>query len=587
MLRLTLICLRVRFTMAANRLINPFNESVAGQALNPGIYGNYGLKVVFAVLGAVWVGLKRAFLHFLYVASLALLGMWLADVAAQGGYLAFFETAGGPGATDAIGQLFSFVEGAIERGRFPHYVIFVWLIFGFAGGFAGTAVTKELHNADDDIIINYFRADPAQYAKSRILVGLAGNTALNLPYLLALCALAGIPPWGALTASLAFAASRLFWEAVHLMTYRRTGSYIDLPPLAYFLEGAVFAAALVVPVYAPMPDWNALLTSPVTMVVSALLALSAWMYIGRYALYADFWNYKIRSVGVFMGKLKKAWKGSDTLLDFDDAKKWHEALDAQNLRPGGYEGKTGPAYLNAIFFDRHGAFFRKKLLTRCIAIFAPLAFCAAASLSVFFTTGRFGVIDDDNAPFGLGSWEAALAFAPLLFCAFFAASMGRTVTASVFANCDVHMLHYPYYRAKKNIFASFLSRFAATLRYNLAIAAAMSLSAIASMWFLYGHIDFVCARVLSALIFCLGVFFAFSDLFLYYVIQPYDSAQNTKSTIYKIIDGVIATFAVCTVGLRMDLADYSVFMFVVTALYLSIGVLLLLCFAPKRFRLRK
>ena len=127
----------------------------------------------------------------------------------------------------------------------------------------------------------------------------------------------------------------------------------------------------------------------------------------------------------------------------------------------------------------------------------------------------------------------------------------------------------------------------AILKYNLIITTLMAISVLGAMALIYGYMDFTYAAVFFALLTSLGVFFAFNDLFLYYIIQPYDSAGASKSTPYTIINWVIYMIAFMNLmhG-RMGIIPYTIVIVAVTALYVGIGTVLLLKFAPKRFRLR-
>jgi hypothetical protein len=175
---------------------------------------------------------------------------------------------------------------------------------------------------------------------------------------------------------------------------------------------------------------------------------------------------------------------------------------------------------------------------------------------------------------------------PIFFFIIYIASMGRVVTASAFSNCDIQMLHYPYYRIGKTILASFRSRFSVILRYNFIVSSVISFSVLATVTIIFGEMDLMRAGVFFVLLTFIGVFFAFNDLFLYYVIQPYDSAGKSKSIIYSIINFVIYFIAYMNLQMRFELITYSIIIIAATFLYLGIGTALLLSLAPKKFKLR-
>jgi hypothetical protein len=369
-----------------------------------------------------------------------------------------------------------------------------------------------------------------------------------------------------------YAAFRLFGEALNLLMYRYTKKHFGNSPFIY-ASVLIFAAALYFPVYYKLPGWNTILTNPFIITASAIAAVSAWIYINRYDIYAPFWRDRIQNNRKLEIQLRENMTFSGEKADFNESQKWNKGLDTQNINSDKYKNKTGFAYLNAVFFDRHGKFFRNKILLR-IGILLALGLMIGAMLSI------------GNLSFDLDSWEDVFMYAPAFFLIICAASMGRIVTSAVFANCDVQMLHYPYYRTKKNIFASFKARFFMILRYNSVITAFIAFSVVVFMSLFFGYIDYARAGVFVFLILCMGVFFAFSDLFLYYIIQPYDSAKNNKSKTHQIIIGLIGFFAYITFKMRINLINYTIFIVALTALYLSTGIMLLLHFAPKRFKLR-
>ena len=668
MLELMLISLRVRFTVAANRLINFFK--FIKEPTKYSLYGDYFLKSVFMVFGAVFIAIKNISLRFLYAAFLVGLGMALNFVAAHGGYAEFFAAIGdSPAVSDmsdiiitssggdrygqweteningvvyrisehtvtSEGQLINYTVSIsgdslpagiktvdsdnIERTvfdadekfkiiipdsslsadawfgfgitgefqdyahlpppNFPHYILWVWFTLSFAGAIFGASTVGVVAFSGDNenIMINYLRANPALYAKSHILINLVGDILLYLPYLLIGFAIAGFPLVRVLVILLIYAAFRLFGEVINLFMYGHTGKHFGHSPYMY-LSVFVLIAALYFPVYFDLPDWELILTNPVIIIPSAIAAVLSWLYINKYNLYAPFWRDRLQ----YHQKLKSDFTLTGRKAVFIDAKKWSEDLDAEDIKSDSHKNKTGFAYLNAIFFDRHSKFFRKKIFKRIAVIFAPfivIAFLAAL--------GIIDKIDNINLPLNLASWENALAYAPSFFIIVHFASMGSVVTASLFSNCDIQMLHYTYYRAKKNIFPSFKMRFAAICRYNFIIIAAMACSALTSLRLLFGYIDYIYAGLFCALLLGMGIFFAFNDLFLYYAIQPYDSASVNKSNIYKIVEIAIFIIAVISFELRIDFIGYIILTFALIILYLLIGTILLLYFAPKKFKLR-
>jgi len=114
----------------------------------------------------------------------------------------------------------------------------------------------------------------------------------------------------------------------------------------------------------------------------------------------------------------------------------------------------------------------------------------------------------------------------------------------------------------------------------------MYFSVISTLGLVFGYLDFAFAGVFFVLLTAIGVFFAFNDLFLYYVIQPYDTAGKGKSIVYTIINYAIYAIAWFNFYARFDFYLYSGIVVLATFLYFGVGIILLLKLAPKRFKLR-
>ena len=179
-----------------------------------------------------------------------------------------------------------------------------------------------------------------------------------------------------------------------------------------------------------------------------------------------------------------------------------------------------------------------------------------------------------------------LSYAPVFFFIIYAASLGRVVTASVFSNCDIQMLHYPYYRTRENIFASFRARISKIRKFNFIITSVMSVVTFFSVSLVFGYFNFVTFIFFFLLLVTIGELFAFNDLFLYYVIQPYDSKGQGKSIIYSIINFVVYVVAWVNFTTRFDFFTYFAVVVIGTLVYMGLGLVLLLMLAPRRFKLR-
>jgi len=428
------------------------------------------------------------------------------------------------------------------------------------------------------------------YAKSRILLDRAVDVLLFLPTLLLVFWMIGIPAWGALATLIMFTSVRLIGEAFNMWMFKKVGKHCGDKPLSYFLAIPYYLTPIFIPYFFGNLDLVAFFGNPLAVIV-ALLAfvvagILALTYIKGYSLHMQLLRDKLHKYEVIFEKYQAAADGGATLAV---AKKWDKGLEIENLEVDKFKNKKGFAYLNAIFFDRHKKFFAKKMWLRVLILLVPLA--AAILLSVYSLVSS----DMSAAEIVFGGngdsvdLDALFRLTPAFFFIISIASMGRIVTLSIFSNCDIHMLHYPYYRTAETILASFKARFSATLRYNFIVTTVTFISIIGGLTLVLGYMDLMSAALFFVAITFIGAFFSFSDLFLYYIIQPYDSGGKDKSMLHKIINFVISALAwmsIQDINVDIELVQLTIFVAIIVTLYIGVGTVLLHRIAPKRFKLR-
>ena len=573
---LVLTSLSVRFTIMANRIINLFRRvPVLKKLFRTETHGNYTLKTVFTLLGVLFVANKKILMHILYMAFLAFAGGVIHQVRVFGSVAALLSA-------DAV------FEG-ITAGGVASKALMVWLFISVFGGIVSSITISPLNHHNDKIMLKYLRANPRAYAMSRILLDRTSEFFLYIPFLYIAFLLAGIPLQGGIFVALVMLTGfRLTGETLNLWMFCRYKKHFgNSKPLMYAGTAVVYTLAFVLPYYIPYSFVHFVFTSPLTLVLSVALCVLAIRYIRRYPLFGEILRDKITVNEMLYAKAEKA-----SAAELQGVQKWSKDLQTDNLKDDKFGHKTGFSYLNAIFFDRHKKFFSKKITFRCAVFLLPLAASLLFSLYMTLVTGQtagdFLIVNGHFAGANSISDVVTSLFnmAPMLLFVLSMASMSRVVTASAFSNCDIQMLHYPYYRARQTIFASFKSRFGAILKYNLIVTTTLALSLMASVFIIFGEMNFLYTAIFLVMISCAGVFFAFNDLFLYYVIQPYDSAGKSKSIVFSVVNGAIGVAIWMQLQLELTFVMYSVAVMAITAAYLIIGTILLLTLAPKRFKLR-
>ncbi|WP_156021595.1 hypothetical protein [Streptococcus ruminantium] len=230
---------------------------------------------------------------------------------------------------------------------------------------------------------------------------------------------------------------------------------------------------------------------------------------------------------------------------------------------------SGMTYLNALLFDRYHSILFKKLRFRLVLLLAILLSLEAI---IWFFKADFKIANTD--------YIAALPFA---FMIMYVASMGKAVAQMVFVNCDISMLHYPFYREPKTIIAGFNYRFTQTAKWN----ACFSGSLLLSLLILTRASLPLSSYLLTALLLTsLTALFSFHDLFIYYILQPFTKDMEVVNPVYRFLSGALYWIAYLNTKLRISSQTYILLVSLGMIAYVAIGYWLLLKKAPKTFRLK-
>ncbi|HEL1839656.1 TPA: hypothetical protein TX084_002166 [Streptococcus suis] len=230
---------------------------------------------------------------------------------------------------------------------------------------------------------------------------------------------------------------------------------------------------------------------------------------------------------------------------------------------------SGMTYLNALLFDRYRSVLAKKLHFRLGCLLAIVLFIEG----IRWFSKEDIQISNANYIEGL----------PFAFMVMYVASMGKAVAQMVFVNCDISMLHYPFYREAKTIIAGFNYRFWQTCKLNLIFASSLFLTIM-----VLGRFAFSLETILltALLLISLTALFSFHDLFIYYILQPFTKDMEVVNPVYKFLSG--ALYWVAYLNTQLDLGSHTYILLVSLAMiaYVSIGYWILLKKAPQTFRLK-
>ncbi|MFM0777765.1 hypothetical protein P7J56_08050 [Streptococcus suis] len=229
---------------------------------------------------------------------------------------------------------------------------------------------------------------------------------------------------------------------------------------------------------------------------------------------------------------------------------------------------SGMTYLNALLFDRYKKVLYKKVRGWVLSLVVILV-----ALEAF----RYYL-----EPFELTD-AVLLRCLPFSFMIMYVASSGKVVAQMVFVNCDISMLHYPFYREAKTIIAGFNYRFLQTFKLNLIFAFSLFLAIMA-----LGRFAFSLETILltALLLISLTALFSFHDLFIYYILQPFTKDMEVVNPVYKFLSG--ALYWVAYLNIKLDIGSHLYILLISIAMitYVSIGYWILLKKAPQTFRLK-
>ena len=229
---------------------------------------------------------------------------------------------------------------------------------------------------------------------------------------------------------------------------------------------------------------------------------------------------------------------------------------------------SGMTYLNALLFDRYKKILYKKVRNWVLSLVVILV----ALEALRYYLGPFELTD-----------AILLRFLPFSFMIMYIASSGKVVAQMVFVNCDISMLHYPFYREAKTIIAGFNYRFWQICKLNLIFACSLFLTIM-----VLGRFAFSMETILltALLLISLTALFSFHDLFIYYILQPFTKDMEVINPVYKFLSG--ALYWVAYLNIKLDLGSHLYILLISIAMitYVSIGYWILLKKAPQTFRLK-
>lgn len=299
----------------------------------------------------------------------------------------------------------------------------------------------------------------------------------------------------------------------------------------------------------------------VLFVVVCCTSIPAFIYLFRFANYRNVYRNLLTAENIVFDTKKFVTESSKTNFE--------KHIDTSIIF---VEGKEGYAYFHEIFVMRH-----RKILTRSAKHTALITL-------VIFLGALYGVFLSPE--FSKQINKMTLTLLPYFLFIMYMINRGQTITQAMFMNCDHSMLTYRFYRQPKAILGLFTKRLTTLIKINLLPAAIIAMGLPLLLYCSGGTDNLWNYIVLFITIICMSIFFSVHYLVLYYLLQPYNSEAETKSSMYSIVTSVTYFVAFMAIHVELPTLQFGTTMIVFTVLYVVIALFLAYRYAPKTFRLR-
>ncbi|MHA6531460.1 hypothetical protein [Paenibacillus sp. BAC0078] len=377
------------------------------------------------------------------------------------------------------------------------------------------------------------------------------------------------PLWQGMLLSLLLTLWRTVCEALHLLLFDK--QEIVLVKKTGWVWSVIGAGYLLA--FAPLYLGNSwlnmdaiLFSLPLSLAIAALGVIAA-VYIARYPGYRNAVDAvtKIDDPLLDMGRMMKEARVKEVQTKEED-------FSAEQLRADQFSGKSGYAYLNAIFFSRHKRFLIQPIERRLVII------------GVLFAAGLLMLL---TAPEKFSKLvEYLIDGLPLFVILMNFTSIGERVCKAMFYNCDLSLLRYGFYREQSAILSNFRTRLLRITGLNLIPAAAICLAV--NLLILFSGEDWGIAEALS---FCgtilgLSLFFSVHHLFMYYIFQPYSTELNVKNPFFSIVNSIVLAVGVACMRIQSTPAHFALIVLLAAAVYMLIALFLVYRYSAKTFRVK-
>lgn len=449
------------------------------------------------------------------------------------------------------------------------YALFlhIFVIISFVVAAVSNAFILE-PKRDKYICVKLMRIPADQYMHATSLLKGLTFFIYFLPALMFFAVLFEAPLWQGVWLTLLLTAWRMFGEALNLWVFDKKGIVL-VKRLAWVWSviglGYVFAYVPLYLGYAFVEE-GVWFSVPLGLVIVALGGI-AGLYLGKYPNYRNAVDAvtKIDEPLLDMGRMMKEARVAEVQTKEKDFSR-EEGSHKQ------FQGKTGYAYLNAIFFSRHRRLLIQPIQRRLVIIGALFA---AALLMMILSPDQFTRV----TTFLMGGL-------PFFILIMYYISIGERVCKAMFYNCDLSLLRYGFYRERATILEHFKIRLIKLCSLNL--IPALAICTACSLLFLFSGTEWAWsdALIFWITILCLSLFFSVHHLFMYYIFQPYSTELNVKNPFFFIVNSIVMGLCITSFAFPGGSTYFALAVLVGAMVYMAVAVTLVYKFSSRTFRVK-
>lgn len=450
----------------------------------------------------------------------------------------------------------------------PITIFFVWLfLFNLIGSCLGELFLS-LEKQEIQFIIN-FRVSKEDYIKRKTILGTVEGVIFSLPGLVIVGLIEKNVLLYLLIGIFSLISYSLLWSVVNLhitLIRRRLLAKLTICLLVAGLEvGLIYLLIQSNGLFAFQEKF----VSWVSAFIYLIMCLPFFYLYVRFNQFDAFSRQMFASSEIMINYSEKNTKDQEYYLGEGKKMKLEKETNETDL-----SSLKGSKYINALLFSRFKTSLRKQLIYRIIGI--------TVIMLMISLTFRFIPMSISEAKFE----KIVYNFLPIMFFILYILSFGKKVVQTIFVNCDSSMLAYPFYRESKAIVRGFFYRFLKIFYYNGIISLTIYLGLL---FFNVLNHQILSTDLLLLFLFVmisLTILFSFHELFIYYILQPFTSDFQVKNPVYKLVDGVFYGIAYMSLQIKTAGVLYALLVSGISIVYFIIGLIVIVKFAPRTFKLK-